>query len=70
MTAVMWLGVAALAAAAAQQARAQRREDSQRRAEELGVKMMLPLGGCFLPAFILLGVVPVVLSMLPEALGS
>lgn len=61
---------ASMLRAAAQQARAQRREGSQRRAEELGVKMMLPLGGCFLPAFILLGVVPVVLSMLPEALGS
>lgn len=60
---------AAMLQAAAKQARVQRRQDSERRAEELGVKMMLPLGACFLPAFILLGVVPVVLSMLPETLG-
>src|SRR5699024_10388607 len=55
--------------AAAAQARAQRRHSAERRAEQLGVKMMLPLGACFLPAFILLGVVPVVLSMLPDSLG-
>ncbi|MGO1524172.1 MAG: type II secretion system F family protein [Nesterenkonia sp.] len=60
---------ASMLRAAAAQARVQRRHDAERRAEELGVKMMLPLGACFLPAFILLGVVPVVLSMLPETLG-
>lgn len=60
---------ASMLQAAAEQARAQRRQDSERRAEELGVKMMLPLGACFLPAFILVGVVPVVISMLPETLG-
>ncbi|GAA4827083.1 type II secretion system F family protein [Garicola koreensis] len=60
---------ASMLRAAAAQARAQRRHGAERRAEELGVKMMLPLGACFLPAFILLGVVPVVLSMLPDSLG-
>lgn len=60
---------ASMLQAAAEQARAQRRQDSERRAEELGVKLMLPLGACFLPAFILVGVVPVVISMLPETLG-
>lgn len=60
---------ASMLMAAAEQLRTARRHEAQRRAEELGVKMMLPLGVCFLPAFILLGVVPVVLSMLPEALG-
>ena len=60
---------ASMLRAAAAQARSQRRHSAERRAEELGVKMMLPLGTCFLPAFILLGVIPVVLSMLPDTLG-
>lgn len=60
---------ASMLEASAEHARRQRRQDSARRAEELGVKMMLPLGVCFLPAFILVGIIPVVLSMLPEALG-
>lgn len=60
---------ASMLRAAAAQARSQRRHSAERRAEELGVKMMLPLGACFLPAFILLGVVPVVLSMLSDTLG-
>ncbi|GAB3849109.1 type II secretion system F family protein [Nesterenkonia populi] len=55
--------------AAAAQARARQRHEAERAAGELGVKMMLPLGACFLPAFILLGVVPVIISMLPETLG-
>lgn len=55
--------------AAATRARAERRHAAEAAAERLGVKMMLPLGACFLPAFILLGVVPVVVSMLPDALG-
>lgn len=54
--------------AAATQARAEQRRDAETKAEELGVKMMLPLGLCFLPAFILLGVIPVVIGMLPEDL--
>lgn len=60
---------ASMLQAAAAQARAERRHEAERKASELGVKMMLPLGACFLPAFILLGVVPVILSMLPGALG-
>jgi tight adherence protein B len=39
--------------------------DAQRRTAELGVWLMLPLGVCVLPAFILLAVVPVLLSVLP-----
>ncbi|MEJ6489597.1 type II secretion system F family protein [Leucobacter sp. USCH14] len=35
----------------------------EREAERLGVRVLLPLGVCVLPAFIVLGVVPVVLSM-------
>lgn len=50
----------------ARQLRTRRRHESQRRAEELGVKMVLPLGICFLPAFILLGVIPVIIGLLPQ----
>ncbi|MDZ5077072.1 type II secretion system F family protein [Nesterenkonia sp. HG001] len=50
----------------ARQLRRRRRHAAERRAEELGVKMVLPLGACFLPAFILLGVIPVVLGLLPQ----
>lgn len=55
--------------AAAQRARSERRSQAEAAAEKLGVKMMLPLGSCFLPAFICLGVVPVVASLVPETLG-
>ncbi|GAA3064490.1 MULTISPECIES: type II secretion system F family protein [Actinomycetes] len=57
---------AELLQAGAQQLRRRRRHEAQRRAEELGVKMVMPLGACFLPAFILLGVVPVLLGLLPQ----
>lgn len=53
----------------ARQLRRRRRHEAERRAEELGVKMVLPLGACFLPAFILLGVLPVVLGLLPQVLN-
>ncbi|WP_245953442.1 type II secretion system F family protein [Arthrobacter silvisoli] len=46
-----------------------RREDfrsAERRAAALGVKLVVPLGLCSLPAFICLGVVPVLLAMLPS----
>lgn len=48
---------------------AQRRRQAQRGAEKraaaLGVKLVVPLGLCSLPAFLCLGVVPVVLAMIP-----
>jgi pilus assembly protein TadC len=37
----------------------------ERKAAALGVALVLPLGLCFLPAFLCFGVVPVVLSLLP-----
>jgi tight adherence protein B len=37
--------------------------DGQRRAVELGTRLLLPLGVCILPAFIALGVAPIVLSI-------
>lgn len=54
----------------ARQARAERRQQAEQRAARLGVQMVIPLGICFLPAFILLGVVPVILALVPEALGQ
>lgn len=38
--------------------------DLERAAERLGVRVLLPLGVCVLPAFVVLGVLPVVISML------
>ncbi|MEZ2388468.1 type II secretion system F family protein [bacterium RCC_150] len=40
---------------------------AEKRAAALGVKLVIPLGLCSLPAFICLGVVPVLLGMLPTA---
>lgn len=56
---------AAMLRAAAAQARTERRHYAEKKAEELGVKLMFPLGACFLPAFVLMGVLPVIISMLP-----
>ncbi|WP_240630099.1 type II secretion system F family protein [Specibacter cremeus] len=39
--------------------------DAERRAGALGVKLVIPLGLCSLPAFVCLGVVPVVVAMMP-----
>lgn len=39
--------------------------NAQKRAAALGVKLVLPLGLCSLPAFIAVGVVPVVMAMIP-----
>lgn len=36
----------------------------EREAERLGVRVLIPIGVCVLPAFVLLGVVPVLLAML------
>jgi Flp pilus assembly protein TadB len=41
-------------------ARQRRRSEADRRAKAVGVKAAAPLGLCFLPAFILVGVVPLV----------
>ncbi|ALV46992.1 hypothetical protein MB46_17410 [Arthrobacter alpinus] len=39
---------------------------AEKRAAALGVKLVLPLGLCSLPAFIALGIVPVVMAMIPS----
>ena len=55
--------------AAAAAARRRRRSAGRAAAGRVGVWLVLPLGLCFLPAFLLLGVVPVVLSIAGRLLG-
>ncbi|MDJ0319217.1 type II secretion system F family protein [Pseudarthrobacter sp. PS3-L1] len=52
----------------AQAARIRRDEfrQAEKRAATLGVKLVIPLGLCSLPAFICLGVVPVLLALIPS----
>ncbi|WP_052273891.1 hypothetical protein [Arthrobacter sp. L77] len=57
---------AALLHAHAAQLRRRHNREVDRRAAALGVQLVLPLGLCSLPAFICLGVVPVVLGLLPD----
>ncbi|WP_219995710.1 type II secretion system F family protein [Schumannella sp. 10F1B-5-1] len=54
---------AALLRAGAEQERGLAATGARRRAAALGVRLMLPLGVCVLPAFLALGVLPVVLSL-------
>lgn len=49
--------------AAAAQVRRRRRQASREAAGRLGVMLVLPLGLCFLPACVLLGLVPLALSL-------
>lgn len=46
--------------------RRERFRASEKRAASLGVKLVVPLGLCSLPAFICLGVVPVLLALVPS----
>jgi pilus assembly protein TadC len=62
----------ALSRALEQQAvdlRAARAAAAEAAARKAGVLVVLPLGLCFLPAFLLAGVVPVVVSVLSELLN-
>lgn len=54
----------ALLRAEADDARHRVAEDAERRAAALAVRLMLPLGVCILPSFVVLGVVPILLSLL------
>lgn len=54
----------ALARAEAEEARSAERARARRSAEELAVRLMLPLGVCVLPSFLLLGVVPMLVGLL------
>ena len=53
----------------ADQLRRDRRTRSRTAAGALGVQLVLPLGLCFLPAFILLGLVPMLLSLAGDLFG-
>ena len=53
----------ALLTTEAAQLRRERKRRAEERAATLGVRLVLPLGLCFLPAFLCLGVVPVVLAL-------
>jgi pilus assembly protein TadC len=55
--------VAAAVARLAAEARAEVRARGERGARRVGVLAVAPLGLCFLPAFVLLGVVPVVIGL-------
>jgi tight adherence protein B len=54
----------------AEQLRRDARTGGRQRAETLAVTLMLPLGVCVLPAFMLVGVAPLLLSVLTATLGS
>ncbi len=54
---------AELLRAEAEESRRRARAESQRRATALGVRLMLPLGVCVLPAFMVLGVVPLIVTV-------
>ncbi len=56
--------------AAADGERRRRRRAGRDAAARLGVRLVLPLGLCFLPAFVLLGLVPVVISLAGRAWGG
>jgi tight adherence protein B len=49
---------------AAETARARTQAELEREAERLAVRVLVPLGVCVLPAFVLLGVVPVLIAVL------
>jgi pilus assembly protein TadC len=53
----------------AEDLRREGRADVEARARAVGVRAAVPLGVCMLPAFVLLGVVPLVAGFLPVVLG-
>jgi tight adherence protein B len=53
----------------AEQLRRQARSDGQRVAAALAVRLMLPLGVCVLPAFMVLGVAPLLVSILSSTVA-
>lgn len=55
---------------AAETIRARRTARAREAAARLGVRLVLPLGLCLLPAFVLLGLVPVLLSTGTELFGG
>lgn len=62
--------VAELLRAEAARLRRVARANGSARAAALGVRLMLPLGACVLPAFVLLGVAPLLISVVTGTLGG
>jgi tight adherence protein B len=62
--------VADLLRAEAARVRGTARADGAIRAAALGVRLMIPLGCCVLPAFVLLGVAPLLISVVTGTLGG
>lgn len=62
--------VADLLRAEARRRRRGARSDAAVRAARLAVRLMLPLGACVLPAFVLLGVAPLMISVVVGTLGA
>ncbi len=60
----------ALLRAEAEEVRRAAAAEGRRGAARLGVRLMLPLGACVLPAFLALGVIPVMLSLLTSTIGA
>lgn len=60
---------AGLLRAAAEETRRDAAASGLAAAERLGVRLVLPLGLCVLPAFVLVGVVPVVVGVLSSTVG-
>lgn len=60
---------AGLLRAEAAQQRLKARAEGARAAAKLGVTLMLPLGLCVLPAFIVLGVVPLMVAVISSSVG-
>ena len=58
--------VAKLLRSAAQGERKRQLRETEARGAEFGIKLVIPLGLCALPAFVCLGIVPVVISLLPD----
>jgi tight adherence protein B len=61
---------AGLLRAEADEARRIAHAEARRRAEQLGSSLLLPLGLCVLPAFVLVGVVPVVLAIVSTTVAA
>ncbi|GGC04344.1 type II secretion system F family protein [Cellulomonas carbonis] len=61
---------AALLRSAAEAVRRDRHARATHEAARLGVRLVLPLGLCHLPAFVLVGLVPVVVSMAADGLAG
>ncbi|AXR74895.1 MULTISPECIES: type II secretion system F family protein [Auritidibacter] len=54
---------------AASSLRRHRQRAAEKRAAELGIKLVVPMGVCLLPSFICLGVMPLVITLFPDVMN-